>query len=797
MTYPCPFTRGFLTATTFALGIAITFGGPKARAETSKSNTTSSGDEVIGLPEFTVSAASAVDRFTAGDTTSGSRTNTAIKDLPYSVSSMTSEFMKDFAIVNITDDLSFISAITGNTDSLTFSVRGYTGGNNALVNGHFRYTPLVAGQIERVELIKGPSGSIYGQTNAGGTLLLTTFQPKKVQHEELNLVVGSYDLVSAVAHITGPVPILSAKAPKLFYNVDVTSLHRVFDNPGIARREKSISATLLYKPNENTSVEVISSWQRFLVPVPGDWAIPYLAHTGKNPYSTSSLTYYDGFATWLRHANYASTYDHIERSSTGFSATLQHRFTDWLSFQTGYDWYHTPAETYNVLGSGGTLNSGTGLISAAATPAWATIYGTGWSYSADLLAHYPIGSTDNQTLFTIDDYIGNRRNYTKTAIAGTFTPGFTSFDPLLPLPQSYYAPRDSSHWTSSTTLNNAICSKGFGVNHQTAFFNKRLFLYVGYRHDSVKGYQSVPSAPTAPISGTVYSLSGNARESFIHDSNDAGHAGISVQINKNISWYASVYEGFQPFGSNVPVTVNIPAGSSAFATHQLLKTLSPASTTSLGEETGFKGSFNDQAVVFQASIFNTKQKNVGVSELSDPNNPSSPTVTVNEGDQTSKGFEFDTEFKITKELHAMFNYNYHDAKVENQGVNVLANGHRPRGDPYAALAGAIKYTIRPGWGAQMSARYQGSSPALSPSTGLIKNPTTGLFDATDGRMNIRTPAYAVINVGTSYTWKWGQTKQRINLTVKNLFNRFYEVSGNSTAYAGDGRGVYVSYSINR
>ena len=44
-------------------------------------------------------------------------------------------------------------------------------------------------------------------------------------------------------------------------------------------------------------------------------------------------------------------------------------------------------------------------------------------------------------------------------------------------------------------------------------------------------------------------------------------------------------------------------------------------------------------------------------------------------------------------------------------------------------------------------------------------------------------------------WRWGKIDQSLNLTCKNLFTRYYTQSGNATAYVGDGRGVYVGYSI--
>lgn len=757
--------------------------------------TDASHDEVLMLPEFSVSAKNTSDAYSVTDTISGSRTDTPTKNLPYSISSLTAQFLKDFAIFSLTDELSFISGITGNTDSLTFSVRGYTGGNNALVNGHFRYSSLVAGQVEHVELIKGPSGSIYGQTNPGGTLLVTTFQPRSTPHESLDVGVGSYNLYSSVLHLTGPVPWLTLEHPKLFFEISATNLHRIFDNPGPHRIEKSLSGTLLFKPDDKTTISIGGNYQKLWLPVAGDWAVPYAVHTGPNPYTGANTTFYDGFAYWLRHANYASTVDYVSRETAGLTATVQRRLTDWLSFQAGYDTYHTPAETYNTLGSGGTINASTGLIGASASPSWSTIYGTGWSYSGDLLAHYPIGQTDNQTLFTVDDYLNNRRNYAETPIPGTFTPGVTSFNPLLPI-TSPYDPKDSAHWTSSTTANNAVQSEGFGLNHQVALFDKRIFLLVGFRHDYVTGYQL---NPIAALTAVAYpgAAPGSGRQSFIHDSNDAGHGGVSIAITPKINWYVSLYQGFSPFGTSVPLTTSIPAGASAFVTQQDLKNLSPASTTSEGTESGFKVDFADHRILVSADVFHTIQRNVGVTELSDPNNPSSPTVTVNEGDQNAKGFESDAEFRIGRDLHGFFSYSYVDCKVENQGINVLANGHRPRGTPYDSVSGGFHYTVFNGLSLLASGRYQGNTPALSPTTGLIKNPVTSLNDRTDNRLNLRTPSYAVFTLGAAYRWKNGEWNQQLNVTVKNLFNRLYVAPGNSTAYVGDGRGVYFTYSISR
>src|SRR5207253_1879212 len=154
-------------------------------------------------------------------------------------------------------------------------------------------------------------------------------------------------------------------------------------------------------------------------------------------------------------------------------------------------------------------------------------------------------------------------------------------------------------------------------------------------------------------------------------------------------------------------------------------------------ETGLKGSFFDNSLRWGAAVYDTHRKNVAVTELSNLNDPPSPTVTVNEGDQTSKGLEFDGEYFVTKNLHAVVSYSYVDSRVSNQGINVFANGKRPRAVSFNSVGGSLGYNVTPHLTVLASLRYQGNSPSQSPSTGLIKNPKTGLNDASNGQANIR------------------------------------------------------------
>jgi outer membrane receptor for monomeric catechols len=282
-----------------------------------------------------------------------------------------------------------------------------------------------------------------------------------------------------------------------------------------------------------------------------------------------------------------------------------------------------------------------------------------------LAPHYKFLGADHQTLLTVDDYLNNRRDYAKAAIAGTFAPLPATSVPINPFGpvNSVFIPMDDAHFTSQTTRNNAVDSAGAGLTHRATFF-ERLILDLRYRHDYVRGFQQAPNAATTALAYTPSAASGippaapgSGREARIHDSNDLYSVSFSYRLTPNLSWYAARTGSFIPFGTSVPLTV-----SGTIVDPRTLKPLNPASETGVGYETGFKGEFLDRALIFSVDGFDTRRQNVGVSELSNPNDPSSPTVTLNEGDQRSKGFEVDGQYLIARKLLFYVSYSYVESR---------------------------------------------------------------------------------------------------------------------------------------
>src|SRR4051812_5629143 len=89
-------------------------------------------EEVVELSPFTVTANNS--GYVASESITGSRVATPIKDLPFTVNVITSEFMNDFDFFDISSDLAYTSSLTGLDTQGNYNLRGY-GATFQLRNG--------------------------------------------------------------------------------------------------------------------------------------------------------------------------------------------------------------------------------------------------------------------------------------------------------------------------------------------------------------------------------------------------------------------------------------------------------------------------------------------------------------------------------------------------------------------------------------------------------------------------------------------------------------------------------------
>ncbi len=112
--------------------------------------------------------------------------------------------------------------------------------------------------LERLEVLRGPQGTLFGKNVVGGALNLTTAKPQFEMGGSGYLAVGDYGAISSGGHVTGP---LSENAAVRFafyqnkhdgYARNVVAGYEMEDLESYAAR-----GSLLWNPNEDMTFELI------------------------------------------------------------------------------------------------------------------------------------------------------------------------------------------------------------------------------------------------------------------------------------------------------------------------------------------------------------------------------------------------------------------------------------------------------------------------------------------------------------------------------------------------------------
>ena len=146
-----------------------------------------------------------------------------------------------------------VVAFNNPTGAVTAWIRGFET-RNAVKNGmatQFRAEsdPI---NIERVEVVKGPSGTLYGANavSFGGLINKVTKVPHEYNRTELGLYMGSYDLMRITADVNTP---LNKEKTALFRVNSAYNYQHSFQDIG-NYRNITVAPSFLYKVNDRFEI---------------------------------------------------------------------------------------------------------------------------------------------------------------------------------------------------------------------------------------------------------------------------------------------------------------------------------------------------------------------------------------------------------------------------------------------------------------------------------------------------------------------------------------------------------------
>ncbi len=206
-----------------------------------------------------------------------------LQDVPIVVTSLSSETLQDAGVRDI-KDLQILTpgmtvTSTQSEASTTARIRGVgTVGDNpglessvgVVIDGVYRSRNSVGfgdlGEISRIEVLKGPQGTLFGKNTSAGVINIITEAPSFTPEFNAELTAGNYGAMGVSGSVTGPINDQLAfrlyagrRVRDGFYDVDTGDGPRT--NTDDANQDfGTVRGQLLWLPNDNTSIRVIADY---------------------------------------------------------------------------------------------------------------------------------------------------------------------------------------------------------------------------------------------------------------------------------------------------------------------------------------------------------------------------------------------------------------------------------------------------------------------------------------------------------------------------------------------------------
>ncbi|MDI1363714.1 MAG: TonB-dependent receptor plug domain-containing protein, partial [bacterium] len=210
------------------------------------------------------------------------RRTTNVLDVPVAVSTYDSKALERAGLADVKRLQSIspslnVTTTQGDSQGAVIRVRGVgTSGSNpglesatgVSIDGVFRSRSNVAlGDllaIDRIELLRGPQGTLFGKNTTAGVINILTKLPAFTPGTELTSTLGNYDLQQYSAGVTGPIvgDTLAGRLDVLYSHRDGWLKSPYSDQTFADRQRSAIRGQLYWTPSDDLKVRVIADYTK-------------------------------------------------------------------------------------------------------------------------------------------------------------------------------------------------------------------------------------------------------------------------------------------------------------------------------------------------------------------------------------------------------------------------------------------------------------------------------------------------------------------------------------------------------
>ena len=592
-------------------------------------------------------------------TSTATKTDTRIRDIPQSISVITEEQIKDQSLLGLKDAIQYSPGVMagqgeGNRDSIWF--RGNQSTSDLFVDGVRDdvqyYRDLY--NIDRVEVLMGPNGMIFGRGGVGGVINRVVKEATWENKNEIKIQGGAYD------HKRSSIDLNNRIDETLAVRVNAMIEDSGSFRQGVESERKAINPTFTFKPSDKTKVVV--GMEYFNDKRTSDRGIPSVDNGLKSyPYSTSRSTFFGNASQSPNEAIVKNGYAIIDHTfDNGVSVKNHTRFSD-------YDKYYQ-----NVYANSQVSN---GLVTIDGY--YDNTQRQNFFNQTDLTYNFKTGSVSHKLLTGLEIGLQENQNY-RIVNSGS--------DPT-PLASNPYA---LLNWQSTKSRNTATDIYNQAIYFQDQIYlNEQFQIIAGLRYDKFKTKFNDSVAP--------------ANSATINDQFISPRVGLVYKPIEPVSLYTNYSLSYLP-----------RTGEQLTSLTSSIKSFDPEKFTNI--EAGIKYDLL-QSFSISSAIYRLERSKMAIT---DPSN-SSNTIIVD--GQVTKGFELGVAGKLFDSYSMYGGYTYQDAEItKNQGGSTpIASGASLGHVPKHTFSLWNKYEINETWSAALGVVSRSDMYAATPTTTTAVN----------------------------------------------------------------------------
>jgi outer membrane receptor protein involved in Fe transport len=687
--------------------------------------TAPAASETIELSKFEVSA-KANRGYVTTSSMSASRIAVPITELPASVVVINEKLIADTVAVELRDTLSLVSGIQQSAPpqgSNEISMRGYTmtGAQRDGVTDYLMSTGSEASGgfdyalAERLEIVKGPSGVLYGAHNPGGILNIVSKRPLYQPQTKITAMAGSYGSYRAELDTSN------------FFDADHRFGYRLVgvraDTDSVVHDRPQKGDGLLAL-NPSLSFRSKSGWYVWL------WSAIMRDHMKKATYGTPALPTDAGFSFPANPSKngaplYEVAYNHILTNLQFVDSDIYE-----LGVSKAFDLgpvridmrllgrdFHSSGEqasrirgvdAFDMMFDGAGKLIGTDFRAIPFSAAAGKVAQMGraavrYDYnpfdtkgqlgSADFNLSFNVGPVRSQLLVYGTkghrESMTNVSNYDIRNSATLSSMGFPTIDGkvvVLFWPKPVFVPTVLQMLQLSDTRTigrdtlNKIDDSSYGAIERLSFWHDRIFLVGGYRNDT-QDSKTIAYNTT----GTVFSTTKSNDDVNTHSlaalakvyKGEKGEASIFINSNETFIPVTTIDRRLATFGQKYP--------------NRIAK----------NDEFGLKLDMLSSRLVTTLSIFKTTETNVLLTENDETGAITGTPSTFYQtpiGTRTTKGWEADVNFTPAKDWEVILAYSKVDPRLET--------GNYAQKIAFNTATAALRYEFTSGPVKGLSAMWQ-------------------------------------------------------------------------------------------